>query len=54
MIAPPSLEPVDTLMASPFDLTMKARILDKVYREDGIPYPVSGDVITRGKAEWVR
>lgn len=54
MTTPLSLEPADTIMVPPFDLTMKARILDKLYREDGIPYPVSGDVIARGKAEWDR
>lgn len=50
----PSVEPTDGLPLVPYDLGFKVEALDRHYEEDGIPYPVSGDVITRGKAEWDR
>lgn len=50
----PELEPGDSTMATPDDLGMKAHEMHGVYVWQNIPLPVSGDAITRGKADWDR
>ena len=48
------LETGDQVTAAPDDWSFTAVMLNATYERQRIPLPVSGDAITRGKADWDR